>query len=599
MRGILAAVLLLAVLLTLATVMDRDEDPGGGPLPRDPSPEGVPVDEGLTASPESGIPTPPTRPGSEEISGTGTIEGRVVSRPDRPFTGPFRVRLLRTGPAGRKEISSRTIPAGDGSFLLTEVPRGRYVVVVRAVGSSENGASDPIDVAHRPVRDLRIVVGPYGSVSGVVVRADDGEPVPGARISCREAFTRSVGTTSGPDGAFHLSGISPGNRVLAVSADDLADGSTPGLLVEPGAETAGVVIRLGVGGSIRGVVYGPDGKPSPGARVLVMPVLEGMMILGDIGKGVVADASGAYRVDHLTPGRYRVKRPSGGSTPVVLIDEGESKREDPDDPVLVVREGEVVTRDLRADRRGTIRGTMRSTSGTPLRRQVSLLAPPGSPRPEGPPRFALPDEKGEFVLADIPPGEHVLEADGARTPVVVRAGQTTEVALVLQTGRVSGIVTDEIGAPVAGATVDLDRRGGSPLRVTVEVGAEVRTDDGGRFLFANATAGPYRLRAEKGGASAETEVFQLRPGEVRKGFVLRLDPTVEVRVLVRDAAGSPAANVPVRLGRLEARTGADGSAVFSVSPGTHWISAGIPPDDRSRTVRVERTGARTFTIRLK
>ncbi len=439
------------------------------------------------------------------------------------------------------------------------------------------------------------VVPDSGSISGVVLRDDTGEPIPGARVVSLERASRSAATDTGDDGRFRLTNLPPGSHVLGVTADGFARGEAKGVEVEAGRETAWIVVRLGVGGTIRGIVYGPDGTPSPGAKVLLVPFLDGVRVLGDFGFEITADETGAYLFEHLTPGKYYVRRPSGGSTPVVLIDDQLSPKEEAE-PYLEVGEGDTVTFDLRTDRVGGIRGTARSREGRPVRRQVSLLDAEGVEPARGEPKFALPDEKGEFTLADLPPGEYVLESDGVRTPVTVRAGQITEVEIVFDTGRIEGVVLDETGAPLEGAKVWLHRRNEDSFRVRVEITPAAETDAEGRFEFSEVTAGKYRIQADLTPASAESETVEIQAGEVRKGVVIRLDRPVEVRVVVIDGAGTPVAGIAVQLAAQEGETDADGVAVFKASPGRHPVIAGTPPDAVMRVVLVDRSGSQTFTI---
>jgi outer membrane receptor protein involved in Fe transport len=92
----------------------------------------------------------------------------------------------------------------------------------------------------------------------------------------------------------------------------------------------------------------------------------------------------------------------------------------------------------------------------------------------------------------------------AATPAT---GQLVSQATSTTTGAISGIVKDDVGAPVPGATITL--RGVATLHTT--------SDATGAFKIANITPGVYLINAEKPGFQAATESdFAVFSGEVEK-----------------------------------------------------------------------------------
>ena len=78
-------------------------------------------------------------------------------------------------------------------------------------------------------------------------------------------------------------------------------GFAKGVVVTAGAETGGVRIALGKGGTITGLVYGPDGKPKPNTAVIIQRVLKDFDLGGDFGQRARSDANGRFRVENLEP----------------------------------------------------------------------------------------------------------------------------------------------------------------------------------------------------------------------------------------------------------------------------------------------------------
>lgn len=76
-----------------------------------------------------------------------------------------------------------------------------------------------------------------GGLQGTV-RAADGTPIPGARLTLQETRTnREVHLACGPDGAFRLLGIEPGPCTLRVAAEGYGTQRITGLRIRPGANT--------------------------------------------------------------------------------------------------------------------------------------------------------------------------------------------------------------------------------------------------------------------------------------------------------------------------------------------------------------------------
>lgn len=124
------------------------------------------------------------------------------------------------------------------------------------------------------------------TVSGVVVDADSGRPLPNITVAVDTARDRlhqrgsTLQTASGPGitatdtlGRFKLSGIKPGARLLAAfpatARGPLFATSLP-LKVKPGVDISDLAIRLHMPASIEGTVYNHSGFPAKDVRVLLI-----------------------------------------------------------------------------------------------------------------------------------------------------------------------------------------------------------------------------------------------------------------------------------------------------------------------------------------
>jgi hypothetical protein len=156
----------------------------------------------------------------------------------------------------------------DGSFRFTDVPPGTYQL------RSGNAVAALSVVQGDVAMDLVI---PTGSVAGVVLDAQTGDPVSGAGVLLY--VPAATGATPGPaidqvfgraqtagDGGFHMDGVDPGTYSLRVSATDFATSKQDGIAVTAAQPTT-VSFRLDEGGTVVGTVRDESGNPVAGARV--------------------------------------------------------------------------------------------------------------------------------------------------------------------------------------------------------------------------------------------------------------------------------------------------------------------------------------------
>ncbi len=166
------------------------------------------------------------------------------------------------------------------------------------------------------------------------------------------------------------------------------------------------------------------------------------------------------------------------------------------------------------------------------------------------------------------------------------AGRTARLGeLVAQLGAtIAGVVLDEIGGAVAGASVwadateptdetpeELRRRGRRWFRSGSDSALAVRTDASGIFVLEGVALDPVRVWATKQGhVHAWTEPIVLQPGERRLGIELRLPelgPEDSFSGVVLDPFGEPLANAAID---------------YSFEAGDFGMSGGVFADQNGR-----------------
>lgn len=271
------------------------------------------------------------------------ISGTVFDAAGRRSASAEIAILPASGAGPGSALGGRTQAGPDGTFMLSNIPPGAYVLQARSSGSSRAGEGEfgwsGISVAGADVDDLRLVTFPPATLEGrvrwepvselrllikplqVEALAADWETQPVADAAERWTNQRVAG-----DGAFRIGGLW-GRRLLRVRT---AAGAVERILVDGrdvtdvpiefnGRDVAGVEVVLTTRtGAVSGRAIARDGMPAPGSQILIFA--------GDRTRwtphsrfvaSASADSEGRYRISHLLPGNYLAAALPAGATALV------------------------------------------------------------------------------------------------------------------------------------------------------------------------------------------------------------------------------------------------------------------------------------------
>jgi len=230
---------------------------------------------------------------------TSQVRGTVLEAGTGAPVAKAQIQLVAM-PQGRSARIQGTT-GGDGTFVLTGVPPGNYVLAARHaghVGVTYETAPGQVTLAVRPnaTNDVVIRMTPYGVVTGSVSRLD-GSPVAHQRVMLSHFRTidgkralvpeREVWTDG--KGVYKVTGVPPGGYLASAAVVQSAKAARRGhanvpsyfpdvtdilraKLIEVGAGQTAKDINIRVRGpvparSVSGVVVGETGAPIAGAAV--------------------------------------------------------------------------------------------------------------------------------------------------------------------------------------------------------------------------------------------------------------------------------------------------------------------------------------------
>jgi large repetitive protein len=470
--------------------------------------------------------------------GAQLLEGQVLDREDRPVGGA--VVTVNSQPP------RAVITEADGSFSVPRLVSRRYEVTA----SAPSGVAGPVvvrlDGDTEPVL-LRLVA--PGRVEARVIDATTRTAIANADVEVRAPIL--VTGRTGPDGRTILMPVVRGHWNVVARAPGHARGHVAVII---GPQPTAITLALVPGTTLRGRVTDSRGKAIAGARVWAASSSDWTAGASAERDGVDAGSDGAFVIDGIKPGTYRLhgraRGYANGISGEVAVGDGP------------VDAGALALRDAATLRGRVVHGDGRPAAGA----EVKVFLPETST----PVTHAGDD--GAFTIADLPRAIVKVGAEGRGAScwsqrVNLEAGDA-EVTLRLDLDHsISGVVVDRTEQPVEGAQIGI---------ALVQPGArfvrEELTDGAGRFRIAGLPEGDYDVVATRPGVErAPTDVAtRIRTGGSAR-IVLGAPGSILGRLAFADGPAPALATTRLTAGG-EHRVITDGKiAITDVSPGRYSL----------------------------
>ncbi|NOV00234.1 carboxypeptidase-like regulatory domain-containing protein [Paenibacillus planticolens] len=458
-----------------------------------------------------------------EAASGGSISGKITDTNQNPLAQASITVFEST--YGAYQFVKTVQSNADGNYEVNGLASNTYSLQVRIDGFVADNQSTVLVMGNQQVTK-NYALSIAGAVSGSVTDPQ-GVPVSQATVFVHDSnysYYDSAYTDS--KGNFWLATVPPGLVTVEVTASGYARESVTDVQVRAQETTQGLRFQLQPEVVITGNIKDESGAPISGVYV------SGYNEQTQSGfSSQPSDVNGAFRLGNLVPGTYTLSVNARGYA-----------REQRDN-IVVTAGTEERKVDFILRKAGSVTGKITNTNGAPIEGVNVMAYDALSNRYQD---SAQTDASGTYSLDALPTGSYRLEAykqgytRAKRDWVEVNASSANPNAdFVLQQGAsLSGMVTDELDHPIAGANVYASGdRGGSEY---------VTTDSSGRFHIAGLSDGIYTLDVTANGyISGRNTRATISEGQDQEGIRIKLAPAAIISGKVTSNSSIPLKNASI------------------------------------------------------
>ena len=462
----------------------------------------------------------------------GKLAGNVTDNAGRSIAGAS----VRLSKSGGEIISAPSSP--NGSFELSSVPTGDYVLTVSKSGYMQSSKNVHITAGQTIYRDV-ILTG--GSVCGSIWD-DAGRAIADATV---ELLGTGYAAKSNISGNYSVDGVAEGDYYVRASHDGyMISTSEATIHLSPGeAVFHNFTLR---GGTLTGII--------DNGTALLRGVNVTIILTTGVNLSTETDSNGRYIIKGIPGGVYAMTAGLAGYHNSTIGG-------------IVITAGETTTQDVTMEElQGKISGCVRSSTGPIEGARVWVSIPDGI-------KFSYTGADGNYTITDVPAGIYNVTAeksgyysDYVPDVMVIRGETTNDINFTLEgkLSRLSGIVSNGT-YPIVGVNIEI-----------LELKYSTYTDPYGAYELENIPPGTYTVTATKQGyrANATYGVVIERGGSVELNFTLEEIPGI-VWGYVKDANGEAIVQATVEISGESYSTTTDINGYYKlagIAPGVYVLT---------------------------
>ena len=340
-------------------------------------------------------------------------------------------------PGHMNPLPRAVLTDAEGRFRIGGLVPGRYAAVARSERGYGRSATAAALGLGESVDGIIVELHPAVRIDGAVVHGSTRKPCEAAKVTLTDnAKERRVVLLRALDGKLWADGVLPGTYTVDVQCAD-AFAKAPYDPIVVADRPLEVVWEVEPGAVIEGRVATRSGQPLADVQVSAKTFDQDKEGYGR----TRTKHDGSFTIRGLRPGKYRL----------YALAESALRLGANAGPEVDLRSNMHVRVDVTLEDAGTLRGRVVDRRGKPVARcSVQAVS-----RDETWTGDARSDERGEFTMRGLPPGEYTLEF---RQRVTIRANEIATATVVYDppSASIHGTVVDHRGKPVGDAYLTTD-----------------------------------------------------------------------------------------------------------------------------------------------
>lgn len=411
---------------------------------------------------------------SGSAAGTGTVSGSVQDTAGNPISGA--TVSVQSGPTSNVQATTDA----SGLYSLANLAAGSYTLAAQRAGFATGQRTVTVAAGTSTQLNFTLVTSTAGTgaLQGTITRQDQNIPVSGATVTLTPPSGSALTVTTGADGTYLFSALTPGTYRLNVTATGFTAVTRTGISVRSGQTTTSnvsLVTQQGAVGILQGRVTDQRGV---GLMSITVKLVSG----SSTGLMTTTNASGFYTLSGIVPDAYAVQFSGTGFIQSTLQN-------------VSVAAGVTTTLNaslLPVGAGSTLSGTVFDPLGHPL--QGARVVVSTGPVTGG---FSVTGSDGTYRIRALSPGAYTITAAAtgfllSSAAVSIASGQpsTQDFTLAADASSTFGAITGHLSGPTAATDVS-----GATAKITSGplAGTAAVVDPDGNYVFLNLPAGIYDL----------------------------------------------------------------------------------------------------------